>query len=666
MFLRCHEVEPSSKGPCAKIIILPYQQHNFSPLGLPHSFVHSFSIIKTGGLTMVSPNINNNKRYNNRRCHSFSPLASLVFFFISIMVVSTKAFSKTTTRTLLRHQERVRSTSRRPSSCRPTKAAPPSSHLLLASATADDDISSQPKLQHLVLVGGGHAHVQVIKALHVAARPEHLHVTLIDPQAAATYSGKVPACIIASAGSDDAAATQQRETQIDIAALATWAGIEFVHDRVVGMDLEQRLVYLRNRDEPIPYDAVSVDIGSTTRDLDIIPGARKYTIPTRPIDQLVHRLQQRAATEHTEDSNNDDAPPRLVVVGGGVAGLELCFSVHALFQQTHKDGRRPHTTLLHAGETLLPDESKEVRRTLYRILDDRGIVVQHNSVVERVEEHRVVFQRKKDPRGCVSQSSSEEVLPFDHCIWATGAAAHPLAWHLQERRGLQGTRHGWIMVQETLQSTSHPDVFAAGDCAHVVRSNGQPSPPKAGVYAVRAGPILVENLTRYLEYCRLQAVARNDDDDATTTAPLELEPYVPQEDFLKLIVCGPNQALGLRFGLAFYGKWVFDMKHAIDNNFMNLFQDLPADVSTIQRGCYDTSQYDDAANDPLQNMTLATPTQAAELIQRTDDQVDYKQAWLVLRTMAQNVTYRQDVLEAINDEQKKVSQPSKKQKQILA
>lgn len=513
------------------------------------------------------------------------------------------------------------------------------------SATTDEQDSEQheQRQQHLILIGGGHAHVQVIKALHHAARPERLRVTVIDPQEAATYSGMVPGCL--------AGVYDPRETGIDIRRLADWAGTDFVRDRVVDVDPERRLVYVRDREVPLSYDAVSVDIGSTSRDLDAVPGARQHTVPTRPIDALVRRLKRQQADEsrrrNDDDDDDDGEPMRLVVVGGGVAGVELCLSVQEQFHAA--TGSRPHTTLVHAGSTLLPDVTETARNTLYGILEDRGITVRHDTVVDRVEERRVVVSSDQHDE----DDDAMRRLDFDVCLWATGAAAHPLAWHLRRVHGLRCSRHGWIEVDDTLQSTSHDGVFAAGDCAHVIRSDGGSSPPKAGVYAVRAGPVLVENLTRYLD-----GLGRNDRDHDEP----RLQTYVPQDDFMKLLVCGRGKALGLRFGLAFYGKWVLDMKHAIDTSFVKLFEDLPVDTSHIRRGDYDTSQYDNDAEEDGENVHLPAPDQAASLLARTDDDVDYRQAWLVLRTMTQDPDYRKQVLDVMQSQQSS----KKKQKQMAS
>jgi selenide,water dikinase len=480
------------------------------------------------------------------------------------------------------------------------------SQLWHSSPTTTDEESSidnEVQQQHLVLVGGGHAHAQVLKALR--ARPKHLKVTAIDPQAAATYSGMVPGCI--------AGLYTPEQTQIDVEALSQWAGLDFICDSVVDIDFEKKLVYTKGGDKAIEYDAISLDIGSTSRQADSLPGVRQYSIATRPISSLVKRL--RAEIAGATDLHSD---PRVVIVGGGIAGIELAMSVQSQF--INVAGRAPHTTLLNAGSMLLPDETERVRDALHAILKEKDITIHHRVMVKRVEEDCVVLDE-----------DHKNIIPFDYCIWSTGAAAHPLAWHLQEKRGLDGTEHGWIKVDQNLQSTSHEGVFAAGDCAHIVRSDGQKSPPKAGVYAVRAGPVLVQNLTRYLEALRMNKKA-------------QLQEYHPQDDFMKLLVCGSRRAFGIRFGLPLYGHWVLKMKDAIDRGFMQLFENL-SDNEPIHIGEYDTSQYD--TNDPLADVELPTPEAAAQLIQSSDDDCDWKQAWFVMRKMTQNNDYRAKVLKCI-------------------
>jgi selenide,water dikinase len=448
--------------------------------------------------------------------------------------------------------------------------------------------------QRVVLVGGGHAHVQVIKALNTRSRPKDMQVSLIDIQKSASYSGMVPGAISRFYSPD--------ETLLHLEPLANWAGIQFHQDQVVDIDFEQNLVYLKNEpNQPIPFDVVSIDIGSASRGLNDVPGAREYTIPTRPIWELVKRIdeaeQQLGETAH------------VVVVGGGVAGIELSMSIRGRWESILPNGTL-QITILNSGSELISNESPACQLALNDILERRCITVRHDCQVKEITENVVELQ-------------DGEKIEYTKCLWATGAAAHPLAETLR-KRGLAINDRGWIRVNEHLQSLSHPQVFAAGDCS-VMEVPGIKTPPKAGVYAVRSGPILTENLPNYLE-----------------NKPLK--DYIPQDDFLKIIICGDGTAVGFRFGIPLYGKWVMKMKDAIDTMFMDLFKEenLPdlTDGTT-----YDVSQYD-AATDQKQLPRLEAH-EAAELLQRTDDGVDYEVAWNVLRQMTKNQEYREEVLACI-------------------
>jgi selenide,water dikinase len=451
-------------------------------------------------------------------------------------------------------------------------------------------------VDRVVLVGGGHAHAQVLKALNGKSRPKNMHVTLIDMLTAASYSGMVPGCV--------ARLYKPEDTLLHLTPLAKWADIDFVQDEVVDMDVENNLLYLKNSQEPIPFDVISLDIGSATRGVDETPGARKYTIPTRPISDLVRRIDQ-AEQELGETAH-------VVVVGGGAAGVELSMSIMGRWEPVLAQGCLK-VTLLDGGSQLLPNESPACQDALNEIMKKRGIYVRHNCQVQEITDE-VIHLR------------DGEKLPYTHCIWATGAGSHPLAETLR-KRGLAVNDRGWIRVTEHLQSLSHPRVFAAGDCSSMETGTGQQPPPKAGVYAVRAGPVLIENLVNFLAHDKLTD-------------------YAPQDDFLKLIVCGDGTALGFHFGIPIYGKWVMQLKDAIDQMFMNLFR--RENLMNLDEGAsYDTTQYDAALE--MKPWSRLDPEKAAALLQQTDDDVDYEQAWHVLREITKDEAYRTSVLECVEN-----------------
>jgi pyridine nucleotide-disulfide oxidoreductase family protein len=467
-------------------------------------------------------------------------------------------------------------------------------------STVLPSIISKETKKRLVLVGGGHAHVQVIKGLNHASRPQNLDVILIDLTDHPCYSGMVPSLL--------SGIYSPEETLIELRPLASWSGIQFIQDRVIDIDTANKIVITAGK-QRISFDAISIDIGSTSRGLIDIPGAKKYCIPTRPISELVRRVE--LATIALVENSYKQRPVNVIVVGGGAAGIELSMSILGRWKPIVGNIK---VTLLNSYNGLFPDETPVNREALIHQMEERGICIVNDAKVDRVDQNSLKLQ-------------SGECIEFTHCLWATGARSHTLSSSLQ-KNGLAISKNGWIRVNEYFQSMSHEYVFAAGDCCTMEIPGGRSSPPKAGVYAVRAGPILIENLTRFLS-------SKCGDDNSPS-----LKAYVPQGDFLKLLACGDGKALGFRFGIPIYGRWVFQLKDAIDRSFMDLFrkENLP---ELIEGQPYDTSQYDDSGDDrpsPLSSID------AAILLQRTDDDVDFRQAWNVLKDMAENDNYRDKVL----------------------
>ena len=482
---------------------------------------------------------------------------------------------------------------------------------MVSKSTVDPSISNSSKetKKTLVLVGGGHAHVQVIKGLNHASRPQNLDVILIDLTDHPCYSGMVPSLL--------SGIYSPEETLIELQPLASWSGIQFIRDRVIDIDIDSKIVITAGK-QRISFDAISIDIGSTSRGLIDIPGAKKYCIPTRPISELVRRVELATITL---EENPYKRPVNVIVVGGGAAGIELSMSILGRWKPIVGE-ENIKVTLLNSYDGLFPDETPVNREALIHRMDERGICIVHNAKVDRVDQNSLKLE-------------SGESIEFTHCLWATGARSHALSSSLQSN-GLAVSKAGWIKVNEYFQSISHEYVFAAGDCCTMEIPGGSSSPPKAGVYAVRAGPILIENLTRFLS-------SSNNDHKICGAADKNssfLKAYVPQGDFLKLLACGDGKALGFRFGIPIYGRWVFQLKNAIDRSFMGLFKEenLP---ELIEGQPYVTSQFDASGDD---RPSPLPPIDAAILLQRTDDDVDFRQAWNILKDMAENDNYRDKVL----------------------
>jgi selenide, water dikinase len=373
-----------------------------------------------------------------------------------------------------------------------------------------------PVTRELVLVGGGHSHVQVLKSFGMNPIPG-VRLTLVARDVETPYSGMLPGYI---AGHYDHDACH-----IDVMKLAGFAGARLIHAEAVGIDQAARTVLLRDR-PPIRYDLLSLDIGSTPRAHDV-PGAAEYATPVKPVDRLAGRWA--ALVERVSAA---DRPLDLVVVGGGAAGVELALSIDHRFSGARF---RPRVSLVTRGG-MLSGHTDRVRAAFLRVVREHGVSVHEDAEVVRVEPDAVVCADGRRVR-------------FDEALWAVQAGAAP--W-LRDT-GLQLDDKGFIAVDATLRSVNDAQVFAVGDVASVL-----PYPrEKAGVFAVRQGPPLTANLRHAL-------------------AGEDLRHFKPQTKFLKLITTGDKYAVASRGRLLAEGRWVWRLKDWIDRRFMEKFQNVPA------------------------------------------------------------------------------------------
>jgi selenide, water dikinase len=382
--------------------------------------------------------------------------------------------------------------------------------------------TNAPVAKDLVLVGGGHSHVAVLRRFGMRPLPG-LRLTLITRDIHTPYSGMLPGYIAGHYGFD--------ECHIDLGPLARFAGARLYHGEVEGLDPETRVLQVRGR-PPVYFDLLSINTGSRPGTVDV-PGAAEFALPVKPIDAFLRgweRLIERVTTSSGRF--------RIAVVGGGAGGVELAlatqYRLQKLLAERGDDPERLEYLLLTQGPEVLPTHSAGVRRRFVRVLGERN--------VRLLTDHRVTEVRE----GAVVAEGNAEVAA-DAVLWVTSASAP--TWPAQS--GLAVNDSGFIRVDANLQSLSHPGIFAAGDVAAL------PDPrPKSGVFAVRQGPVLTDNLRR-------AATGR------------DLRPYRPQRNFLGLISTGDRYAVASRGEWSMEGAWLWRMKDWIDRRFMIRFNELP-------------------------------------------------------------------------------------------
>src|SRR5882757_3773691 len=228
---------------------------------------------------------------------------------------------------------------------------------------------STPIAQDLVLVGGGHAHVDVLKRFGMRPVPG-VRLTLITRDVETPYSGMLPGYV--------AGLYSFAECHIDLVRLARFAGARLIHDEAVGLDADARHILCRAH-PPIRYDITSIDIGSSPR-LGDVPGAAEHTVAVKPIDHFGARWE--ALLERARGHGN----LRLAIVGGGAGGVELAVSAH--HRLAGLLDAPPEVTLV-TRERLLPSHNPRVRHYFEDIFAERGIRAITGSMIVRVEPGRL-------------------------------------------------------------------------------------------------------------------------------------------------------------------------------------------------------------------------------------------------------------------------------------
>jgi selenide,water dikinase len=382
---------------------------------------------------------------------------------------------------------------------------------------------SRSVVKDVVLVGAGHAHVAVLRMFGMKPL-RGVRFTLITREVHTPYSGMLPGLVAGHYGFDDA--------HIDTGPLARFAGARLYQDEAVGIDLVGQRVLCARR-PPVSYDFVSLDIGSTPNTEDVA-GARAHAIPVKPIDGFLRRFEALIARVLERRG-----VARVAVVGAGAGGVELVLSVeHRLRREVSSAGFDPaHVTfaLISGAADILPGFPPKFRARFRAVLASRHIAVFSGAAVTRVEESQLLLD-------------GGSPIAADEILWTTQAKAP--AW-LKET-GLPVDDRGFLAVHEDLRARGYAEVFGAGDAI----SFPSRRLPKSGVYAVRAGPVLADNIRR-----------------ALTGKPLR--PFRPQREAMYLVSTGEPYAVGTRNRLTFAGAWVWRWKDRIDRRFMRKFNVLP-------------------------------------------------------------------------------------------
>ena len=384
--------------------------------------------------------------------------------------------------------------------------------------------ATHPITTDLVLIGGGHSHAIALKLFGMKPL-SGVRLTLITDTSHAPYSGMLPGHVGGFYSFD--------QTHIDLRRLARFARSQLYIDRAIGLDLANNRVICANH-PPVAFDYLSIDIGSTPTTISV-PGAAEYAIPAKPVPKFLTAWNQIVE----EVTNNPEKPLSLAIVGGGAGGVELALNMQVNLDRRFKNAQQTTNNLqihlFHRGTKLLPGHNWWVGQRLEKILLQRGIKLHLPENVSEVLPDKVICE-------------SGLTVECSHVFWVTQASAP--SWI--KASGLATDAKGFVLVGNTLQSVSHPHIFAAGDIATIQNY----SRPKAGVFAVRQGKPLFENLQRII-------------------LGKPLKSYIPQKLYLSLIGTGDKSALASWGPFGWQSSLLWHWKDRIDRQFMRRLSDLP-------------------------------------------------------------------------------------------
>ena len=377
-----------------------------------------------------------------------------------------------------------------------------------------------PVRTDILLIGGGHAHVEVLRRFGMAPVPG-VRLTLATRDLATPYSGMLPGLVAGHYSHDEA--------HVDLAPLAAFASARLIHGAVTGLDFDRNEAAIDGR-PALAFDLVSLDIGSTPSPAGI-EGA-EHALPVKPVDRFLERWKEVEGRAVEAGGRF-----RLVTVGAGAGGVELTLALRRRLAARGMAADRLQFTVVSDRDEVLPAYGHAARRQVGAALRRAGI-----------GRRTGVRAAAVGPDGVVMETG--EMLAADAVVLATPAA--PAGWVAAS--GLAVDERGFAEVGADLRSRSHGQVFAAGDIA----AFGTRTLPKSGVFAVRQGPVLAENLRRM----------------AVGGGPLLR--YRPQKRTLALISTGRGQAVASWGPVAAAGGWAWQWKDRIDRRWMDRYRDLPA------------------------------------------------------------------------------------------
>ena len=365
--------------------------------------------------------------------------------------------------------------------------------------------------KHLVIAGGGHAHMLTLAKLHKFIEKGH-KVTVIGPSPHHYYSGMGPGML--------GNTYTPEEIRFETKHVVEKQGGVFIQDRVNRVDPESKTVYLES-EQTIPYDVLSFNVGSYVP-ITIVSGTDRDIFPVKPIEKLI-RVQERILELTSQQKIS------IGIVGGGPSAAETAGNIWRLGKYYCKN--MPEITIF-SGEKFMARFPENVRNRIFRSLTKRGIEILEQGFVTEIKTGQITMKS--------GQKHQQDLILLAH-----GIKPYPIF----QKSGLPTGPDGELLVNRYLQCTTHTEIFGGGDCIYFA---DQPL-DKVGVYAVRENPVLYHNLMASLE-------------------ETDLHTFDPGGEYLLIFNMGNGTGVLRKKRVVLGGRLAFIIKNYIDRKFMKQFK----------------------------------------------------------------------------------------------
>ncbi len=364
--------------------------------------------------------------------------------------------------------------------------------------------------KHLIFAGGGHSHIHSLTNLNKFIETGY-RITVVSRSEYHYYSGMGPGLLSGFYTVD--------ETRFNIKQIVESFNCRFIEAEVVKIFPEQKKIILSDNNE-LYYDLISFNTGSEVIQLPL-SGDVKNLYPVKPVENI-SLIRERILSA--------DKKLKIAVIGGGAAGVEIAAN---LCELVNKCKYSSEISII-SRDHFLPGYTEPFYNKALKSLEKKDIKIYEYKDVEIVDSEKIIF-------------SSGEMIEYDIAVNASGINPSNIFTDSKMKTGADGG----LLVNRNLQAIDYPEIFAGGDCItyQPVYLN------KVGVYAVRQGMHLYNNLLSYIK-------------------GIELAEFKPQKSYLAILNMGFNKGIMLWKGIVFSGTFSFYFKYYLDSRFMKKYKKI--------------------------------------------------------------------------------------------